>query len=133
LYLSSKLNETPIRLRDLINTYILISARIKHLLALPANQPFPVNEEGAGDMWMIGAGNGKGKEKEKLWEGFVFEVPGFHDEVFWDCELEGPRGEVDELTETREGCDSRVGDADLEAPRIQHAGELMMYLGVSPD
>ena len=27
---------------------------------------------------------GKGKEKEPIWEGFIFEVPGFHDEVFWD-------------------------------------------------
>ena len=31
--------------------------------------------------------NGKGKEKaeEGIWKGFKFEVPGFHDEVFWDC------------------------------------------------
>jgi len=34
----------------------------------------------------IGSGNGKGKgkEKEPVWDGFIFEVPGFHDEVFWD-------------------------------------------------
>jgi hypothetical protein len=34
----------------------------------------------------LGSGNGKGKEKEKepVWDGFMFEVPGFHDEVFWD-------------------------------------------------
>jgi hypothetical protein len=34
----------------------------------------------------IGSGNGKGKgkEKEPVWDGFMFEVPGFHDEVFWD-------------------------------------------------
>lgn len=29
---------------------------------------------------------GKGKEREKAFEGMVWEVPGFHDEVFWDCE-----------------------------------------------
>ncbi|EIW67383.1 hypothetical protein TREMEDRAFT_33679 [Tremella mesenterica DSM 1558] len=56
LYLSSKLCETPIRLRDLINAYMFLLARIKHLLALPADQPL----------------------------GFSFEPPGFHDEVFWD-------------------------------------------------
>ncbi len=43
-------------------------------------------------MWRIGGagnerGSRKGKEKEKVWEGFEFEVPGFHDEVFWECEL----------------------------------------------
>jgi hypothetical protein len=32
----------------------------------------------------LGSGNGKGKEKEPVWDGFMFEVPGFHDEVFWD-------------------------------------------------
>jgi hypothetical protein len=31
-----------------------------------------------------GNGKGKGKEKEPVWDGFMFEVPGFHDEVFWD-------------------------------------------------
>lgn len=39
LYLSSKLNETPVRLRDLINTYIFLLARINHLLSLPSDQP----------------------------------------------------------------------------------------------
>jgi hypothetical protein len=36
-----------------------------------------------------GRGKGKGKEGDvgvdKVWEGFHFEVPGFHDEVFWEC------------------------------------------------
>lgn len=99
LYLSSKLNETPVRLRDLINTYILLSARIKFLLSLPADQPFPVelDAEGSGDMWRIGAGNGKGNQKERVWEGFQFEVPGFHDEVFWDCQChEEERNAADE-------------------------------------
>jgi hypothetical protein len=58
-------------------------------LAFPPDQPFPrsANPEGH---WRIGTGttstngNGKGKGKEKIWEGFVFEVPGFHDEIFWD-------------------------------------------------
>lgn len=31
-----------------------------------------------------GKGKGKGKEKEPVWDGLIFEVPGFHDEVFWD-------------------------------------------------
>jgi hypothetical protein len=30
-------------------------------------------------------GKGKGKEKEQVWEGMRFQVPGFHDEVFWEC------------------------------------------------
>jgi hypothetical protein len=73
----------------LINTYIFLTARIKHLLAFPPDQPLPrpVNPE---DHWRIGTGatptngKGKGKEKEPIWEGFIFEVPGFHDEIFWD-------------------------------------------------
>jgi hypothetical protein len=33
-----------------------------------------------------GKGKEKGKEKEVdgIWEGFTFDVPGFHDEVFWE-------------------------------------------------
>jgi len=71
----------------LINTYIFLTARIKHLLAFPSDQPLPirhsVQEEGS---WRLGStnGKGKGKEKEPIWEGFIFEVPGFHDEIFWD-------------------------------------------------
>ena len=94
LYLSSKLNETPVRLRDLINTYIFLSARIRHLLSLPPDQPLTPEEKVAPwrdepEPWRIGLGpsssaKGKGKE-EDIWEGFQFKVPGFHDEVFWDC------------------------------------------------
>ncbi|ORX38608.1 putative cyclin-dependent protein kinase regulator [Kockovaella imperatae] len=104
LYLSSKLNETPVRLRDLINTYIFLVARINHLLSLHADQPLaspstasssksaskPWGDEP--EPWRIGLGNGqstaKGKDKAEdqdgIWKGFRFEVPGFHDEVFWD-------------------------------------------------
>ena len=83
LYLSSKLDESPVRLRDLINTYIFLTARINHLLSHPADKPFPIPQTG---LLKIGTGNGKGKgkEKEPVWDGFMFEVPGFHDEVFWD-------------------------------------------------
>ncbi|GFZ49440.1 hypothetical protein JCM24511_07560 [Saitozyma sp. JCM 24511] len=88
LYLSSKLNETPVRLRDLINTYIFLTARIKHLLSLPADQPFPTDAAGPSRLGGAGyngaGGSGKGKERDTLWDGFMFEVPGFHDEVFWD-------------------------------------------------
>ncbi|OCF42707.1 cyclin-dependent protein kinase regulator [Kwoniella heveanensis CBS 569] len=52
LFLSTKLCETPVRLRDLINTYLFLLARIEHLLNLPSDRPF--------------------------------NVPGFHDEVFWE-------------------------------------------------
>lgn len=86
LYLSSKLNETPVRLRDLINTYIFLNSRIKHLLSLPHDQSLTSDLESEG-LWRIGgstATNGKGKGKGKAWDGFIFEVPGFHDEVFWD-------------------------------------------------
>lgn len=99
MYLSSKLNETPVRLRDLINTYIFLTARIKHLLSLPADQPFPTDAAGPSRLGGAGyngaGGSGKGKERDTLWDGFMFEVPGFHDEVFWDCESAG-----DELRNT---------------------------------
>jgi hypothetical protein len=36
-------------------------------------------------MGMDGKGKGKEKAREKVFEGMVWEVPGFHDEVFWDC------------------------------------------------
>ncbi|ORY35616.1 cyclin-dependent protein kinase regulator [Naematelia encephala] len=83
LYLSSKLNETPIRLRDLINTYIFLTARIRHLLKQPADDLFQIMNVAGPSRF---GSNGKGKEKERdpVWNGFSFEVPGFHDEVFWD-------------------------------------------------
>jgi hypothetical protein len=76
----------------LINTYIFLTARIKHLLSLPADQLFPIaahQSEAGSEQWHIGLGHGmngktKGKGKGKEWDGFMFEVPGFHDEVFWD-------------------------------------------------
>lgn len=45
-----------------------------------------------------GAENGKGKAKAKdqdglageLWKEFVFDIPGFHDEVFWNCQCRFP-------------------------------------------
>jgi hypothetical protein len=60
-------------------------------LSLPADRSLPVDHGAEGNgLWRIGGdssiGSGKGKEKDigKVWEGFMFEVPGFHDEVFWD-------------------------------------------------
>lgn len=98
LYLSTKLNETPIRLRDLINTYIFLSARTKHLLSLPADQPLgsigpdsgPSRLEGNGansasSIYEAPSVKGKEKERSPIWDGFMFEVPGFHDEIFWEC------------------------------------------------
>jgi hypothetical protein len=69
----------------LINTYIYLSARIQHLLSLPANYPLAacVTDGGAGGARI--SGTGKGKEREQVWDGMRFEVPGFHDEVFWEC------------------------------------------------
>lgn len=99
LFLATKLNETPIRLRELINTYIYLSARIRHLLSLPSALPLAslVGDSGADGSnaeagpsrhttLMSGNGTRKGKEREAVWEGMKFEVPGFHDEVFWECE-----------------------------------------------
>ncbi|WWD19001.1 hypothetical protein CI109_103458 [Kwoniella shandongensis] len=85
LFLSSKLCETPIRLRDLINTYLFLLARIQHLLNLPSDQSFRISNPSTG--WQShngGRDKGKAKEEDPVWEGFTFEVPGFHDEVFWD-------------------------------------------------
>ncbi|WRT68355.1 uncharacterized protein IL334_005331 [Kwoniella shivajii] len=91
LFLSTKLCETPIRLRDLINTYLFLLARIQHLLNLPADQPFKIRPSlGSASDWQLGDGqrkqSSKGKEKEQdpIWDGFKFDVPGFHDEVFWE-------------------------------------------------
>ncbi|KAK4689507.1 cyclin L, partial [Tremellales sp. Uapishka_1] len=75
LYLSSKLNETPLRLRDLINTYMFLTGRIKHLLSFPPDQPLPLEGMSIRD---------KGKGKEKVWEDFEFEIPPFQSEVFWE-------------------------------------------------
>ncbi|WVF72763.1 hypothetical protein IAT40_007581 [Kwoniella sp. CBS 6097] len=108
LFLSTKLCETPVRLRDLINTYLFLVARIQHLLNLPPDQPFRISPLSLGSTsssssergWQLGDGqriqaqlqadangNGKGKGKEEedpVWEAFDFQVPGFHDEVFWE-------------------------------------------------
>ncbi|KAE8542624.1 hypothetical protein D1P53_001405 [Cryptococcus gattii VGV] len=74
LFLASKLCESPVRLRDLINTYLYLLARIQHLLDLPADQSFHSGLSSHSD----------GREEDKVWEGFKFNVPGFHDEIFWD-------------------------------------------------
>ncbi|KAI9637365.1 cyclin-dependent protein kinase regulator [Dioszegia hungarica] len=88
LYLSTKLNETPIRLRDLINTYMFLAARTEHLLSFPADKALPIDSPGPSSMrysmGMDGKGKGKERAREKVFEGMVWEVPGFHDEVFWD-------------------------------------------------
>ncbi|ADV22622.1 cyclin-dependent protein kinase regulator [Cryptococcus gattii E566] len=74
LFLASKLCESPVRLRNLINTYLYLLARIQHLLDLPADQSFHSDLSSHSD----------GREEDKVWEGFKFSVPGFHDEIFWD-------------------------------------------------
>nr|XP_018261434.1 cyclin-dependent protein kinase regulator [Kwoniella dejecticola CBS 10117]OBR83592.1 cyclin-dependent protein kinase regulator [Kwoniella dejecticola CBS 10117] len=68
LFLSTKLCETPIRLRDLINTYLFLLARIQYLLNLPPDTAFRSNP----------------LEQDPIWDGFTFEIPGFHDGVFWE-------------------------------------------------
>jgi hypothetical protein len=93
-------------------------------------------------------GNGKGKERQRdrertddeIWRGFKFHVPGFHDEVFWECKSMGiiVQGMISEplialginraggggknADSTRERCDNSGRDADSQAVRIQHAG-----------
>ena len=106
LYLSSKLNETPLRLRDLINTYLYLQARIKHLLALPADHPLAALSMAARN----GSQKGKGRAKDPVWEGFVFEVPGFHDEVFWDCACLQPPSDSAYGDNTRGGADHAAKD-----------------------
>lgn len=73
LYLATKLDENPVRLRDLINTYMLLQARVRHLLSLPAGTPLELLGMRSGD-------------KEDIWKGFSFAVPSFHSTVFWECE-----------------------------------------------
>lgn len=82
LYLATKLNETPVRLRDLINTYMYLQARVRHLLSLHAGTP------------LLSRSTPKGKAKEStsfrdtdIWAGFTFSVPSFHSTVFWECKL----------------------------------------------
>lgn len=77
LYLATKLNETPVRLRDLINTYMYLQARIRFLLAKPADTSLIELSLG---------GSGRASD-DPLWDGFKFDVPGFHSTVFWECEL----------------------------------------------
>ncbi|WVQ82001.1 hypothetical protein IAT38_004128 [Cryptococcus sp. DSM 104549] len=84
LFLASKLCETPIRLRDLINTYLFLTARIQHLLSLPPSVPLrasplrPSNGDGTSNL------ERKEKEEDPVWAGFVFDVPSHEDQVFWD-------------------------------------------------
>ncbi|RSH78589.1 uncharacterized protein EHS24_002317 [Apiotrichum porosum] len=78
LYLATKLNETPVRMRDLINTYMYLHARIKHLLAQPAGAPL---SQLAGSSR---SGSDKGKQRAEVWDGFAFSVPSFHSTVFWE-------------------------------------------------
>ncbi|ODO06633.1 hypothetical protein I350_03991 [Cryptococcus amylolentus CBS 6273] len=77
LFLASKLCETPVRLRDLINTYLFLTARIRHLLDLPSDQHLTLDHLSSGSASR--ASNG-----DDIWRGFGFEIPGFHDEVFWE-------------------------------------------------
>ncbi|WVQ68108.1 uncharacterized protein L199_006314 [Kwoniella botswanensis] len=63
LFLSTKLCETPVRLRDLINTHLFLLARIQYLLNQPSNQPFKST---------LPSSN------------FKFDEPSFHDEIFWE-------------------------------------------------
>ncbi|WWC90748.1 uncharacterized protein L201_005685 [Kwoniella dendrophila CBS 6074] len=100
LFLSTKLCETPIRLRDLINTYLFLFARIQHLLNQPSYKSFKVNPmlssaSGSSTGWQLGDGQrlqqlqsqsikGKEKQQDPIWDNFNFEVPGFHDEIFWE-------------------------------------------------
>ena len=87
LYLSTKLNETPVRLRDLINTYLFLLARIRHLLSLPTEQILAgPSSRASGNGSTGGVEKGKEKADQDVWKGFMFEPPGFHDELFWDCE-----------------------------------------------
>ncbi|WVQ74827.1 hypothetical protein IAR50_004434 [Cryptococcus sp. DSM 104548] len=76
LFLASKLCETPIRLRDLINTYLFLTARVRHLLSLPSDQPLTLDH--------LASASYGGKDGDGIWKGFKFEIPGFHDEVFWE-------------------------------------------------
>ncbi|BEJ16743.1 hypothetical protein CspHIS471_0601440 [Cutaneotrichosporon sp. HIS471] len=71
LYLATKLNETPTRLRDIINTYMFLQARVRHLLSLPAGSPL------VRDL-------APGSKEEDIWKGFSFSVPSFHSTVFWE-------------------------------------------------
>lgn len=77
LYLATKLNETPVRLRDLINTYMYLQARIRFLLAKPADTSL---------VELSLAGQRRGDD-DPLWAGFKFDVPSFHSTVFWECKL----------------------------------------------
>lgn len=71
------------RLRDLINTYMYLQARVRHLLSLPAGAPLlgPSSSRSGKDR----TGEGRGEEVD-VWEGFSFAVPSFHSTVFWECE-----------------------------------------------
>ncbi|WVR07480.1 hypothetical protein IAU60_004522 [Kwoniella sp. DSM 27419] len=92
LFLSTKLCETPVRLRDLINTYLFLIARIDHLLSFPPFTTFTISHASTSGGWQLGDGQregsglsrGKAREQDPVWRDFKFDVPGFHDEVFWE-------------------------------------------------
>jgi len=78
LYLATKLDENPVRLRDLINTYMLLQGRVRHLLSR--------GPEASLDPLRVGGALGKDKD-EAVWAGFSFTIPSFHSSVFWECKL----------------------------------------------
>ncbi|WVO17750.1 hypothetical protein L204_105448 [Cryptococcus depauperatus] len=73
LFLASKLCETTVRLRDLINVYLVLLARIQHILSLSSDYPL-----------QSGILSHEEDAQDPIWRDFNFNIPRPHDEVFWD-------------------------------------------------
>lgn len=67
LYLSSKLCESPVRLRDLLNIYTLLTSRNTHLLTSSTALDCEIT-----------------RTSGKQCEGWRWEPPAFHDKVFYE-------------------------------------------------
>lgn len=91
---------------------MLLGARTAHLLSFPADKPLPIDTPGSSSSrYPLGLDRkGKGKEREKVFEGMVWDVPGFHDEVFWDCKLAMSPHYAESLELICKGKDSIVGN-----------------------
>lgn len=93
LYLATKLNESPVRMRDLINTYMFLQARVRHVLSKPAETPLGVRGVLSALSARMGdpARDAAAAAASALWDGFAFDVPSFHSTVFWECGFRPPR------------------------------------------
>lgn len=77
IYLSSKLTENQVRLRDLLNAYILHVSRSTYLRNLDSDQLARYGQQLHGQLPST-------PESDTAAAGFDFTIPGYHHSVFYD-------------------------------------------------